>query len=58
MLIRCKRKLALTFLLALVLAPAASAQKIKVIIDQNARGPGTSDQQALRVFLESEKIQK
>src|SRR4029077_16653496 len=53
---RCTRKLALISLLALVLATAASAQKIKVIVDQDARGPGTSDQQALLVFLQSEKF--
>src|SRR5579859_2944260 len=34
----------------------ASAQKIKVIVDQDARGPGTSDQQAILVFLQSEKF--
>jgi len=55
MVIRCTRKLALIFLLALLLA-TASAQKIKVIVDQDARGPGTSDQQALLVFLQSEKF--
>src|SRR3981189_2927914 len=42
-------------LLALLLANAY-AQKIKVIADQDARGPGTSDQQALLVFLQSEKF--
>src|ERR1700739_3469845 len=35
---------------------SASAQKIKVIVDQDARGPGTSDQQAILVFLQSEKF--
>src|SRR5258706_16311614 len=54
--IRCTRKLALTSLLALVLATAASAQQTKVIVDQDARGPGTSDQQALLVFLQSDKF--
>src|ERR1700751_4449390 len=39
-----------------VLALSASAQKIKVIVDQDARGPGTSDQQAILVFLQSEKF--
>ena len=34
----------------------ASAQKIKIIVDQDARGPGTSDQQAILVFLQSEKF--
>ena len=43
--------------LALVLLGSlASAQKIKVIVDQDARGPGTSDQQAILVFLQSEKF--
>src|SRR6202051_122217 len=49
-------KFALRSLLALLLALSASAQKIKVIVDQDARGPGTSDQQALLVFLQSEKF--
>src|SRR6202790_3636919 len=53
---RCTRKFALRSLLALLLATAASAQKIKVIVDQDARGPGTSDQPALLVFLQSEKF--
>ena len=40
-----------------VLLPTnASAQKIKVIVDQDARGPGTSDQQAMLVFLQSDKF--
>src|SRR2546430_2827925 len=52
---RCTRDPALMPLLALLLA-TASAQKIKVIVDQDARGPGTSDQQALLVFLQSEKF--
>src|SRR5260370_36779922 len=56
MLIRSARKLVIVSLLALLLATAASAQKIKVIVEQDARGPGTSDQQALLVFLQSEKF--
>ena len=51
---RCVRKLALGSLLAACLAASAGAQKIKVIVDQDARGPGTSDQQAILVFLQSE----
>ena len=35
----------------------ASAQKIKVIVDQDARGPGTSDQQAILVFLQSDRFE-
>src|SRR5712692_3760646 len=53
--IRFAGKLPLMYLLAILLA-TASAQKIKVIVDQDARGPGTSDQQALLVFRQSEKF--
>jgi purine nucleosidase len=34
----------------------ASAQKIKVIVDQDARGPGTSDQQTLLAFIQSDRF--
>ena len=47
------------FLLCAVLAllvATSAAQKIKVIVDQDARGPGTSDQQAILVFLQSDKF--
>jgi inosine-uridine nucleoside N-ribohydrolase len=44
------------FLLVFLVVSSASAQKIKVIVDQDARGPGTSDQQAILVFLQSEKF--
>src|SRR6266436_2783917 len=47
------RKLALVSLLVVVNSPA---QKLKVIVDQDARGPGTSDQQAILVLLQSEKF--
>ena len=43
-------------LIALVVAIPAAAQKIKVVVDQDARGPGTSDMQALLVFLQSDKF--
>jgi len=43
--------------LSLLLGLCASAQRIKVIVDQDARGPGTSDQQAILVFLQSEKFE-
>ena len=52
----CARKLALISFFILLLATAGAAQKIKIIVDQDARGPGTSDQQALLVFLQSEKF--
>jgi len=44
------------FLLLAAFSAVASAQRIKVIVDQDARGPGTSDQQAMLVFLQSEKF--
>src|SRR5256884_2391054 len=49
-------KLALVSLLVVFSVSFASAQEIKIIVDQDARGPGTSDQQALLVFLQSEKF--
>ncbi len=52
---RMRRVLWAAFLITVV-ASIASAQKIKVIVDQDARGPGTSDQQAILVFLQSEKF--
>jgi len=42
--------------LAALFSISSSAQKIKVIVDQDARGPGTSDQQAILVFLQSDKF--
>jgi purine nucleosidase len=50
-------RLWLALLLALGLSISAAAQKIKVIVDQDARGPGTSDQQAILVFLQSDKFE-
>ena len=44
-------------LIALGGIPAAAQEKIKVIVDQDARGPGTSDQQAILVFLQSDKFE-
>ncbi len=43
--------------LAASLCAPAAGQKIKVIVDQDARGPGTSDQQAILVFLQSDKFE-
>jgi purine nucleosidase len=54
--IRTSRQCFLIFLIGVVVAMCASAQKIKVIVDQDARGPGTSDQQAILVFLQSDKF--
>jgi inosine-uridine nucleoside N-ribohydrolase len=52
-----KNQLALACLLSFAIVTTAAAQKIKVIVDQDARGPGTSDQQALLVFLQSDKFE-
>lgn len=43
---------------ALILAGAGSlrAQKIKVIVDQDARGPASTDMQAILIFLQSDKF--
>src|SRR5438445_13801907 len=53
---RHRHPASLTALVLILVISAASAQKIKVIVDQDARGPGTSDQQAILVFLQSEKF--
>lgn len=51
------QRISLVLVLGIMFALSASAQKIKVIVDQDARGPGTSDQQAILVFLQSEKFE-
>jgi purine nucleosidase len=40
----------------LILTSTSAQGKLKVIVDQDARGPGTSDQQAILVFLQSERF--
>jgi len=45
----------LAFLTASGLSTAA-AQKVKVIVDQDARGPATTDMQSILIFLQSEKF--
>src|SRR6202047_1074185 len=42
------------FLLAT--ASDVQAQKIKVIVDQDARGPATTDMQSILIFLQSDKF--
>ena len=39
-----------------ILTSTSAQGKLKVIVDQDARGPGTSDQQAILVFLQSERF--
>ncbi|MGD0694722.1 MAG: nucleoside hydrolase [Terriglobia bacterium] len=43
---------------AMMLAASSSAaEKIKVIVDQDARGPGTTDMQSILLFLQSDKFE-
>jgi inosine-uridine nucleoside N-ribohydrolase len=46
----------LTALLVLSICTTLQAQKIKVIVDQDARGPATTDMQSILIFLQSEKF--
>jgi purine nucleosidase len=40
----------------LIMAGATWAQRIKVIVDQDARGPATTDMQSMLIFLQSDKF--
>src|SRR5246127_3012738 len=42
--------------LLLVTANQLHAQKIKVIVDQDARGPATTDMQSILIFLQSDRF--
>src|SRR5579885_2361659 len=46
----------LLFVCLLISATSSFAQKIKVIVDQDARGPATTDMQSILIFLQSEKF--
>ena len=48
--------LAAVLLLSLVRPNNLVAQKIKVIVDQDARGPATTDMQSILIFLQSDKF--
>jgi purine nucleosidase len=50
--------LAQLFFLSIVLNSTSSlqAQKIKVIVDQDARGPATTDMQSILIFLQSDRF--
>jgi purine nucleosidase len=43
--------------LTLILTSQLQAQKIKIIADQDARGPATTDMQSLLIFLQSDKFE-
>src|SRR5438270_12638222 len=54
-----KARVTVALLVALVLVTSANhlhGQKIKVIVDQDARGPATTDMQSILIFLESDKF--
>src|SRR6201981_3277194 len=40
----------------LTFANTLAAQRIKVIVDQDARGPATTDMQSILIFLQSDKF--
>jgi purine nucleosidase len=46
----------LAIFVALVMAGDLQAQKIKVIVDQDARGPATTDMQSILIFLQSDRF--
>ena len=46
----------LTAVLMLTIVSELQAQKIKVIVDQDARGPATTDMQSILIFLQSDKF--
>jgi purine nucleosidase len=52
---RAVARLLLAFLL-LTVANRLLAQKIKVIVDQDARGPATTDMQSILIFLQSDRF--
>src|SRR6476469_5985715 len=43
--------------LVLTTTSGLRAQKIKVIVDQDARGPATTDMQSILIFLQSDKFE-
>src|SRR5437762_8188041 len=54
-----KARVTVALLVALVLVTSANhlqAQKIKGIVDQDARGPATTDMQSILIFLQSDKF--
>ncbi|HUO25768.1 MAG TPA: nucleoside hydrolase [Candidatus Aquilonibacter sp.] len=53
-----KRTFALISVLfpVLLIAGSAQAQKIKVVVDQDARGPATTDMQSILIFLQSSRF--
>jgi purine nucleosidase len=50
-------KIICTIAVGLILASPAGAQKRKVIVDQDARGPATTDQQSMLMFIQSPDVE-
>jgi purine nucleosidase len=50
-------KIICTIAVGLILASPAGAQKRKVILDQDARGPATTDQQSMLMFIQSPDVE-
>src|SRR6202041_3660184 len=44
-------------LLVLTVMPASAQSRRKVIVDQDARGPATTDQQSILMFLQSPQVE-
>ncbi len=54
-----KAQVTVALLVALVLVTSANhlhGQKIKMIVDQDARGPATTDMQSILIFLQSDRF--
>jgi purine nucleosidase len=51
------RKIALWVAVLCISAGTLQGQKIKVIVDQDARGPATTDMQSILIFLQSDKFE-
>ena len=47
---------ALLAALSIIMPGAVRAQRIKLIVDQDARGPATTDLQSILIFLQSDKF--
>ncbi len=50
------RSFAVLLTALLILTTGLQAQKIKIIVDQDARGPATTDMQSILIFLQSDKF--
>src|SRR5689334_24953305 len=51
-----KRHSTVVLVCLLLTASTLLAQKVKVIVDQDARGPATTDMQSILIFLQSDKF--